>query len=60
MILIVEIRCDTEVVGLRVLGSSPGGFTACHRSSIVLGTLREVVPVTFAVVSTAMRVAPCY
>ena len=57
MELIVEIHCDTEVVGLRVLVSSHGGFTACHWPSIVLGTLREGVPVTNAVVSTARGVA---
>ena len=35
-----------------------GGFTACHWPSIVLGALREGAPVTIAVVSTAMGVAP--
>ena len=37
-----------------------GGFTACHWPSIVLGTLREGVPVTTAVVSTAMGVSSCF
>ena len=37
-----------------------GGFTACHWPPVVLGSLREGVPVTTVVVSTAMGVSPCY
>ena len=59
MELIVEIRCDTEVVGLRVLGSSPGWLHCLPRPSMVLGALREGAPVTIVVVSTAMGVALC-
>ena len=58
--LVVEIRCGTEVVGLCVLESSQGGFTACHWPSVVLGAFREGAPVTIVVVSTAMGVARCF
>ena len=36
-----------------------GGCTACHWPPDVLGTLREGVPATNAVVSTAVGVSPC-
>ena len=58
--LVVEIRCGTEVVGLCVLESSPGWLHRCHWPPIVLGKLREGIPVTIAVVSTAMGVSPCF